>query len=1176
MRNYQSTLALSASASSRKGFALIISLSLMAFILVLLVALSTFVRIESQAVQVTKGQLRAQLNALLSIQIGMGDLQKHAGPDQRITGRAELLDQDPGTSAIEVNGAEIDHRFWTGIWSATDETADPLWLISGNQGLLPGDPDYREPDQALAAGDSVELVSERGDPAGNTIDPVRVPRVDLSDGDGSFAFWVADEGVKASVGLARDDVDNLDYGIAPARRFNFAGVSTLDPSDYGFAGTGLTTATEADLEDLPKIGLLEASNLIVPDSDFEAAFRHDATVMSYGVLANVRDGGLKIDLTSALRPPEGDFTGSLPGPLDRNDRIFPRQLEGETTESYDPGGPTWGQLSSFVYLSENPDIDMTGSKLDGSLTMNPVKQIDDRAGIHPVMTQVVLMNQAEWTSAAHTDGWTYVIPAVVLWNPHDVTLRGRTYFVDFGALGGNQLEVLAGDGSYFDEESDNPQNAPPGKVAYLRHFFGGGDLLNSIVGELAVPDMAPGESLVFSLTEMEDFSGWNLADTDDWRKAGPYPMEPGWRPEFGVRQRWSDSDLEGGTLPLGPETDDAGNSIDFQAKVMLFDPDYTFHLAETVADLHTSPVQRWVQTETRGNVATGNGQKWTSKRFRDGGLTDSPGPSFAPSDADGIRIDTGNQFPQSTTRVSMQFGSNHLPYLFRAGGYWANAPMRWLAQFNPRAVVSSPLPADYKFGDGFNSMHNFVTRTTNNQSSEFWEIPTDPTDANFARTLTGSSDDQSGNSYTVLFAVPSSFEAITSVGALMHASLNNRHGDDFDEDFTSGKGGTTYTRFFGADNVTPAYAIGGSEAAPFVPTDRTAILNSSKGAQAGVYDYSYLLNEALWDNYFFSTVPRSDDPRLNPSNLGTGTASFSNGSYRIENSDVARLLDAETVAAEISALGAFNLNSTSVAAWQAMLTSQFGVDVETGDGSTATAAGWFPRVDWPLGQGATDSSSLTTDALESYTGFRGLTSEQSQWLAEKVVEEVKARGPFRSVAEFVNRSLLTASEDSDDHRFRGPLASALLKASDILNPPPSGSTGLINSGFDDVMVEAGDFLASRKFDLGGYAPLVDQWSGHKSQDAPTYLTQQDILSKLGSVISVRSDTFLIRGYGRHQTLDSPATEVLCEAVVRRIPAFVNSSDLPESDLSTLSSTVNERFGRRFEIVSFRWIQKDTL
>jgi hypothetical protein len=72
------------------------------------------------------------------------------------------------------------------------------------------------------------------------------------------------------------------------------------------------------------------------------------------------------------------------------------------------------------------------------------------------------------------------------------------------------------------------------------------------------------------------------------------------------------------------------------------------------------------------------------------------------------------------------------------------------------------------------------------------------------------------------------------------------------------------------------------------------------------------------------------------------------------------------------------------------------------------------------------------------------------------------------------------------------------------------------------------------------------------------------------MISTRSDTFIIRAYGQTAAplTGKPATAYL-EALVQRIPRAVT----PQGN--TLDEPA-DAFGRRFEIVSFRWLNEEEL
>ena len=90
-----------------------------------------------------------------------------------------------------------------------------------------------------------------------------------------------------------------------------------------------------------------------------------------------------------------------------------------------------------------------------------------------------------------------------------------------------------------------------------------------------------------------------------------------------------------------------------------------------------------------------------------------------------------------------------------------------------------------------------------------------------------------------------------------------------------------------------------------------------------------------------------------------------------------------------------------------------------------------------------------------------------------------------------------------------------------------------------------------------------------------------ISSKLS--LSGRGDTFLVRGYG--ESLDESgrvAAGACCEASVQRMPEYVDPTDEADTPLRNDSPgsvatdalrPANRSFGRRFEIVFFRWLNE---
>lgn len=262
--------------------------------------------------------------------------------------------------------------------------------------------------------------------------------------------------------------------------------------------------------------------------------------------------------------------------------------------------------------------------------------------------------------------------------------------------------------------------------------------------------------------------------------------------------------------------------------------------------------------------------------------------------------------------------------------------------------------------------------------------------------------------------------------------------------------------------------------------------------------------------------------------------------------------------------GAFNLNSVNAGAWLAMLNSvRFSADhpftflnAASGTGSAGDASVQssvpggaqffrFPQSaqeTWKTDDPAavsTYAASTTVPPLAPNNaslapthlfrrGFRSLDSDQLQRLAEQIVAlnrlKQTASGPWRSVEEFLSPSLLFSDAD-------GRTLSLLEQA----------------IGLAGVNADIGEFSS--------------QW-----------LTQADVMTALAPVLFPRSDTFVIRTYGDASnpitgTIDS---RIWSEAVVQREPEYFDAREAAEKPPSELNA-VNARFGRRFRIVSFRWL-----
>lgn len=373
-------------------------------------------------------------------------------------------------------------------------------------------------------------------------------------------------------------------------------------------------------------------------------------------------------------------------------------------------------------------------------------------------------------------------------------------------------------------------------------------------------------------------------------------------------------------------------------------------------------------------------------------------------------------------------------------------------------------------------------------------------------------------------------------------------------------------------------------------------------------DTPFAANLGLFDRYFFSTVNFGDengqeknisaftqkllegDPLKNP--LANPRVSFIRNRHDLSRTDsVVReeLKDPNKIARNFLYEGTFNVNSTSVEAWKAQLASlhkqYLNIDGEYSEAEDFPIVRFMKIIGSKAGGEGDGVADSGDDEGEGWRWFRSLNDSDIQELAENIVEEVRLRGPFMSMADFVNRRLNSKS----DYAYAGTLQAAIDKTSRI-----NKSTG----------------QAKSKPDSKEFPNLIpNSGSPSKKAGAPGYLTQGDILSSLGAGMAVRSDTFTIRAYGDIFGLSGlPEARAYCEAVVQRLPDWVASEEdevLENADKTLFDSLqvkknyrnqnldndehffekfernttlkpINRLLGRRYKIISFRWLSPDEI
>jgi hypothetical protein len=300
-----------------KGFALLVALGLMSFVVLLMLSLSTFVRVNTAVASAQTEVSLAKQNALLALNMAIGKLQSEMGPDKRISAPAAILDTNPDTEIID----DIAQPQWTGVWNSAapfNKENFPLPLVSNNSASSDGKPDaFRSWLVSLPANldlnekelinyviefnpnsrDNVLVVGDGtlGDESDDS-DRVYVPKQKIFDNKnnetGSYAYWVGDEGTKAKVAPASvinsdNDLESIQSTTVTSHSNISAIDETFEDIDTGNLDSKLFSLKSAELA-LEKIG-------IQPNA-FKKEY-HDLSLYSSGLLIDPRNGGLKKDLS---------------------------------------------------------------------------------------------------------------------------------------------------------------------------------------------------------------------------------------------------------------------------------------------------------------------------------------------------------------------------------------------------------------------------------------------------------------------------------------------------------------------------------------------------------------------------------------------------------------------------------------------------------------------------------------------------------------------------------------------------------------------------------------------------------------------------------------------------------------------------------------------------------------
>ncbi len=1042
--------------SDRRGFALLITITLLAFLVILLVGLATYTRVETAVAGNTQRQTQARENALLALNVAVAHLQKYAGLDQRVTATADSF---PNTTST---------RHYTGVWSSDVTTGiSPLtWLTSGNELFddagAPA-PLAVTPETVLSTAASVALI---GVNTSGTANDVRAPLVPLTAAGvpgssstasptiGRYAWWIGDQGVKAPVALSDPTTTETNYGYDPLtstevrrrlRQQISLGAGSAD-------GSNRVSFEPRDTTGSPSNATLANNTLASSQIAFFRAA--SGTVNLAAVQRNYFSWSTNNSNVLANTNP------ASPGL--RRDLSLKPDLLGAGFVAWANYNPKLGGYMEDPLAPQAPPRLRTDTVVDPVLhryRMTPRTVADGiEHRVAPILSFFGLSFSLRNDTANNSPTALEVSARCVigLWNPYSAGLVPED--LEIKVTGLPTVVVTS-------------QGAPPRFVDLQRR-------MENADGDVKF-------ALLFTPNGTDpDRSTWLPGRVYNWsaKSSAGDPGPTGYETVFYSRdasQQGSGIVRDGGP-PLGP--DSIAGALNYRVCEV-------FGANELLIELR--------RASTGEKLA-----EFRSPRF-DAFITDDFKRKVGDLSSDFaylFRLPDGAELPTGETATWLRaLGRDPREFAF------PNGPQEGYVV--PGGQMPNPaLPVTLGTA-GFRATYSqfLLDRYTAGTGRDFTEdVP--------------------------VFELPRF--SLLSLGALQHLLLPGER----------------------------PFAVGNS-------------WGGARNAWFDQYFFSGLTPDMLWiDPTKPLPNPRLRVIRRKPDASDTTVADVS-GVDRVADGYSSKYLLQD---------GAFNVNSVSKTAWAAVLrgvrftsstnfalanvsTSTGTTAVSNGDATTTLSDPWlsnsrvaaFPR----FSQSAQETFKATDGYVQSdpdpdvrnyantplfRRGLRFLSTTDVAELADKIVNLVQQKhrdsGPFRTMQEFISPSALFVDA-------AGGQASLLEKAIEDAQLNTDAALGLTTTTME----------------------FSSQW-----------LTQGDILTALAPVLFPRSDTFLVRSYGEATNPATNATEgrAWCEALVQRIPDYFDPSiatgDPAETAPSSLVNTFNQAYGRRFKIISFRWLTRSDL
>lgn len=1202
------------SRGEHSGFALVSSLCLLTLLFLLALGLVQLSTVEKRQSHITAAHLTARANARLALHIALAELQRYAGNDQVVTSRADLIDSRVHPNATA--DPSIKHPFYTLAFQTepiqstnTNEGVRlrkvkkfPACLVSGNEcyDLLSWEGEeypkgYTTEKSDLSNKRSVSLA------ASHSTDKVSVPLVQLPN-HGSYAYWVSDEGCKARINT--EDIDRPHNAhlnqLSPhqAKHFN----SLRAPSQL----------TPTELELLPDNEKNLSINTVTIHGDEHKQllkkFPHSYTASSRSVLCDLQNGGLKKNLTAAINLGDQDFLNLTkhtedeakhPSPVFLYQKwTFPPEVETLSFSHY--AGAPWELIRSYIRRPEWEN-ELTGptptllSHLGAEAHELPHywqssetsyrKQMDARlVRRQAILTrfQIAYDFSLEYHGISEESGelWhsysirQHFLPLAIFWNPYNVDLAvsepvEMQLYLDRNWSSGrhNTKLTLTTDSSdewqilslLDDTKNEVPHWSPTRKgTAHFIYPFhpAGNTAVNSELCRLSfhIPThtLPAGKTVVFSAPHGNSLLRYSR-NTPNMLKKG-----------YSIGHSFYSKNAK---LRIKAENEQSPPPSTPSLSIVRYPTD---------------------KGDERTRLQVTNNSSFQRINWDFATIVSSSNIAFIPQeieDASPLLSGTvnGSQSPQFTASLIRKFPdishhlSNSQQWLSPSNKLDTNSfNTSWQTFFNSNGSRYGAYGSHPNHVDIFTAPPQYISGISIGASPLIQPELNSNNEA-----YVGHSDSfSSGSNKAIQFALPRSETRSISL-----AHLSQLNTSKWVSNYNADQSNASAT-----DCFTPSNVIGNSFLPPHIPPSYTkcTILDRhafSSDTSSTHYDQSYSYNQVLWDRYFL-TGDRSQEV------LDTSkTRNFcpNRNLEATEPLDLTKWKDPHKSANMLLLRGGFNVNSTSVKAWEALLSATRGLLVSHNSG-TADKLTPFPQLQYTSASPTTAPPQDTTEkSLYDGTKYRALTDSEITELAEAIVAENKRRGPAATLSQWINRSLHPQHHyrkfasnlplSPEDVCYEGVLQAAINRTS------INGAFNEANSTYPTEISAAPN--SPQDFEYGKINPLALKY--HSGFGNPATLTQSAILQRIGHLLTARSDTFKIRAYGDHKNAQGKIlAKAYCEAIVQRFQEYHDSSNTPDTSpykwqlsaeeplrgtwsRNTQLSELNHRYGRRYKVIQFRWL-----